>query len=156
MKAAVKRTPGLNRNYNHTLKAILKGAATTVIGRGEDARQCGHQTRLLEGGTKPNLAKPMIARQIASILLAQWRGLRPTETRGGSTKRLTGDESADQVPSSPGRLWWMGSRFEAEVAGPRSKGEGGSGERSSCWGGPRAGARGGGRTGRSRWPGSGG
>ena len=33
----------------------------------------GHYTRLLEGGTKPNLAKLTIARQIASIMLAVWR-----------------------------------------------------------------------------------
>ena len=73
VKAEVKRTRGLNRNFNRTLKAIFKGAATTVIGRGEDARLYGHYTRLLEGGTKPNLAKLTIARQIASILLAVWR-----------------------------------------------------------------------------------
>ena len=73
VKAEVKRTRGLNRNFNRTLKAIFKGAATTVIGRGGDERLCGHYTRLLEGGTKPNLAKLTIARQIASILLAVWR-----------------------------------------------------------------------------------
>jgi transposase len=28
MKAEVKRTRGLNRNFNHTLKTIFKGAAT--------------------------------------------------------------------------------------------------------------------------------
>jgi len=36
MRAEVKRTRGLNRNFNHTLKAIFKGAATTVIGWAED------------------------------------------------------------------------------------------------------------------------
>jgi hypothetical protein len=56
---------------------------------------------------------------------------------------------ADQVPSSPGRLWSKGSRSAGAEAG-RSKGEGGSTERNSCWGGPRAGARGGARAGRSR------
>jgi transposase len=73
VKAEVKRTRGLNRNFNRTLKAIFKGAATTVIGRAEDARLYGHYARLLEGGTKPNLAKLTIARQIASIVLAVWR-----------------------------------------------------------------------------------
>ena len=38
VKAEVKRTLGLNPNFNHTLKAIFKGAATTVIGRAEDER----------------------------------------------------------------------------------------------------------------------
>lgn len=32
-----------------------------------------HYERLLEDGTKPNLAKLTIARQIASITLALWR-----------------------------------------------------------------------------------
>jgi len=73
VKAEVKRTRGLNRNFNRTLKAIFKGAATTVIGRAEDERLYGHYARLLEGGTKPNLAKLTIARQIASIMLAVWR-----------------------------------------------------------------------------------
>ncbi len=36
VKAEVKRSRGLNRNFNHTLKAVFKGAATTVIGRRED------------------------------------------------------------------------------------------------------------------------
>jgi transposase len=73
MKAEVKRTRGLNRNFNHTLKAICKGAATTVIGRAEDDPIYRHYLGLLDGGTKPNLAKLTIARQIASIVLAVWR-----------------------------------------------------------------------------------
>ncbi len=73
MKAEVKRTRGLNRNFNHTLKAIFKGAATTVIGRAEDDPIYRHYLGLLDGGTKPNLAKLTIARQIASIVLAVWR-----------------------------------------------------------------------------------
>jgi transposase len=73
VKAEVKRTRGLNRNFNHTLKAIFKGAATTVIGRKEDEPIYRHYLRLLDGGTKPNLAKLTIARQIASIVLAVWR-----------------------------------------------------------------------------------
>ncbi len=67
-------TRGLNRNYNRVLKQIFKGAATTVIQR---ARQedpiYRHYQQLLEGGTKPNLAKLTIARQIASIILSMWR-----------------------------------------------------------------------------------
>ena len=73
VKAEVKRTRGLNRNFNHTLKAIFKGAATTVIGRAEDDPVYRHYLGLLDGGTKPNLAKLTIARQIASIVLAVWR-----------------------------------------------------------------------------------
>ena len=73
MKAEVKRTRGLNRNLGHTLKAIFKGAATTVIGRAEDDPVYRHDLGLLDGGTKPNLAKLTLARQIASIVLAVWR-----------------------------------------------------------------------------------
>jgi transposase len=73
VKAEVKRTRGLNRNHNHTMKAIFKGAATTEVGRGNDELIYRHCCRLLEGGTKPNLAKLTIARQIASIVLAVWR-----------------------------------------------------------------------------------
>jgi hypothetical protein len=73
VKAAVQQTRGLNRNFNHTLKRIFKGAATTVIGRGEDDPVYRHYERLLDGGAKPNLAKLTIARQIAAIVLALWR-----------------------------------------------------------------------------------
>jgi hypothetical protein len=34
-KAQVRQTRGLNRQFNHTVKAVFKGAATTVIGRGK-------------------------------------------------------------------------------------------------------------------------
>jgi len=44
-----------------------------VIGRGEDDPVYPHYERLLDGGTKPNLAKLTIARQIAAIVLALWR-----------------------------------------------------------------------------------
>ena len=69
----MQQTRGLNRNFNRTLKRVFKGAATTVIGPGEDEPVYRHYLRLLEGGTKPNLAKLTIARQIASIALSLWR-----------------------------------------------------------------------------------
>ena len=73
MKAPVQQTRGLNRNFNRTLKHIFKGAATTVISRAEDEPLYRHYMKLLEGGTKPNLAKLTIARQLASIALSLWR-----------------------------------------------------------------------------------
>ena len=73
MKMPVQQTRGLNRNFNHTLKRIFKGAATTVIGQAEEGPLYRHYLSLLDGGTKPNLAKLTIARQIASIMLALWR-----------------------------------------------------------------------------------
>jgi len=74
VRLPVQQTRGLNRNYNHTLKQIFKGAATTVIqcARREDPLYL-HYKQLLDGGTKPNLAKLTIARQIAAIVLAMWR-----------------------------------------------------------------------------------
>jgi hypothetical protein len=73
VKTAVERTRGLNQNFNHTLKGLFKRAATTVIGRAEDEPLYHHYERFLDGGTKPNLAKLTLARQIAAMALAVWR-----------------------------------------------------------------------------------
>ncbi|MCA1789594.1 MAG: transposase [Thioalkalivibrio sp.] len=73
IKAPVQQTRGLNKNFNRTLKTIFKGAAITVIGQRRDKPLCDHYQRLLDGGTKPNLARLTIARQIAAITLALWR-----------------------------------------------------------------------------------
>lgn len=73
VKAPVQHTRGLNRNFNRTLKHIFKGAATTVISRAEDEPLYRHYVKLLDGGTKPNLARVTIARQLASIALSLWR-----------------------------------------------------------------------------------
>ena len=73
MKAPVQQTRGLNKNCNHVLKDIYKGAATTIIGQARDNPLYQHYQSLLDGGTKPNLAKLTIARQIAAITLALWR-----------------------------------------------------------------------------------
>ena len=73
MRARVLQTRGLNFNYNHLLKAIFKGAATTVIAHsGTNPLREGYE-RQLENGTKPNLAKLTVARQIAAIVLAMWK-----------------------------------------------------------------------------------
>jgi transposase len=73
VKAPVQQTRGLNKNFNHTLKTVYKGAATTVVGQARDEPFYQHYQRLLDSGTKPNLAKLTIARQIAAISLALWR-----------------------------------------------------------------------------------
>jgi transposase len=74
IRAPIQRTRGLNRNFNRSLKHVFKGAATTVIGRaGKDDPLYRHYQQLLDGGTKPNLAKLTISRQIASIVLSVWR-----------------------------------------------------------------------------------
>jgi transposase len=74
LRVQVQQTRGLNRNHNRTLKCIFKGAATTVIYRAQqDDPLYRHYQQLLQGGTKPNLAKLTIARQIAAIVLSLWR-----------------------------------------------------------------------------------
>jgi len=72
-KKRKKATRGLNRNFNPMLKDIMKGAATTVIARANEEPLHNHYQQLLDGGTKPNLARLTIARQIASIVLSMWR-----------------------------------------------------------------------------------
>ncbi len=73
VRARVAQTRGLNFNHNHLLKAIFKGAATTVIAHsGPNPLRAGYD-RQLENGTKPNLAKLTVARQIAAIVLAMWK-----------------------------------------------------------------------------------
>jgi hypothetical protein len=91
VKTAVQRTRGLNQNFNHTLKGIFKGAATTVIGRADDEPLYRHYERLLEGGTKPNLAKLTLARQD--------RGDRPggVARRGGIRPEETGSDGVDRA-----------------------------------------------------------
>ena len=72
VKAPVAQTRGLNLNHNHVLKDIFKGAATTTI-CGKDNRFRGAYDRLLEQGTKPNLAKLTVARKIAAAVLTMWK-----------------------------------------------------------------------------------
>jgi transposase len=73
-RVPIQQTRGLNRNHNRTLKQVFKGAATTVIQRSQEEEPIyRHYQQLLDGGTKPNLAKLTMARQIASIVLSMWR-----------------------------------------------------------------------------------
>ena len=73
MKMPVQQTRGLNRNFNHTLKACFQGSGDDGDRTGRGRASVPHYLSLLDGGTKPNLAKLTIARQIASIMLALWR-----------------------------------------------------------------------------------
>jgi transposase len=73
VRARVAQTRGLNFNHNRMLKAIFKGAATTVIAHsGPNPLREGYD-RQLENGTKPNLAKLTVARNLAAIVLAMWK-----------------------------------------------------------------------------------
>ncbi len=92
IKARVPQTRGLSRQHNRILKSIFKGAATTVITqRNKDPIHARYQ-RLLDGGTKPTLAKLSLARMIAATVLRMWkdeeeydpgRAVPPTEIREG-------------------------------------------------------------------------
>jgi transposase len=73
MRAKVEQTRGLNRNHNHVLKHIFKGAATTVITQLESEPLHQDYQRLIAAGTKPNLAKLTIARKLAAIALSVWK-----------------------------------------------------------------------------------
>ena len=57
-------SPQLGHRSGSTSCRHAKGAATTAIGRGEDDPVYRHYERLLDGGTKPNLAKLTLARQL--------------------------------------------------------------------------------------------
>ncbi len=72
-RAQVQKTRGLSRRDNHTLKAIFKGAATTVITQGKACPVYDDYRRLLDAGTKPNLAKLTVARKIAAAVLRMWK-----------------------------------------------------------------------------------
>jgi transposase len=72
-RAKVQQTRGLNRSHNHMLKDVFKGAATTVVAIHRDCPLGQDYQRLLDGGTKPNLAKLTLARKIAATTLAMWK-----------------------------------------------------------------------------------
>lgn len=73
VRATVEQTRGLNRNHNHVLKYVFKGAAMTVITQlASDPLHQDYQ-RLIAAGTKPNLAKLTIARKLAAIALSVWK-----------------------------------------------------------------------------------
>jgi transposase len=69
----VAQTRGLNRNRQPLLKAIFKGAATTVVMMMSKHPLHADYQRALQAGTKPNLARVTLARRIASAVLAIWK-----------------------------------------------------------------------------------
>jgi len=62
---------GLNRNYQHDLKNVFKGAATTVL-RHSGPLQQFYASRVAQG-MKPELALLTLARKIAVITLTVWK-----------------------------------------------------------------------------------
>lgn len=67
------QTRGLNHNRHPELKAIFKGAATTIIQQMHNHPLYRDYQRMLNAGIKPNLAKLTLARRVAASVLAMWR-----------------------------------------------------------------------------------
>jgi transposase len=62
---------GLNRNYNHDLKNLFKGAA---IGAATKPGPCAEfYAELLAKGMRPEMARLTLARKIATIVLIVWK-----------------------------------------------------------------------------------
>jgi transposase len=73
VRAQKAQTRGLSRKRHPRLKAVFKGAATTVIAQlTEDPLHADYQ-RMLKSGIKPTLAKLTLARKIAATVLSMWK-----------------------------------------------------------------------------------
>jgi transposase len=72
-RATIQKTRGLTRTFNRRLKYVFKGAATTVITKLAGTPMHDDYERMLDAGTKPNLAKLTLARKIAATFLAMWK-----------------------------------------------------------------------------------
>lgn len=73
VRGQVYQTRGLTRQRHPVLKAIFKGAATSVIQQLPEDPLHEHYERMLASGIKPNLAKLTVARRVAAIVLAMWK-----------------------------------------------------------------------------------
>jgi transposase len=73
VRAQRAQTRGLNRKRNPRLKAVFKGAATTVIAQLTDDPLHADYERMLKSGIKPPLAKLTLARKIAATVLSMWK-----------------------------------------------------------------------------------
>jgi len=73
VRAQVAQARGLTRQRHPVLKAIFKGAATTVITQMSTHPLHADYQRRLAAGIKPNLARLTLARQIAAAVLAMWK-----------------------------------------------------------------------------------
>ena len=73
VRAPVIQARGLNKACNRQLKGLFVGAAKTALRcRRPNPLRDAHE-RMVEAGTKPNLAQLTIARKIAAVVLAMWK-----------------------------------------------------------------------------------
>jgi hypothetical protein len=73
IRAQCVQTRGLSRKRHPRLKAVFKGAATTVIAQLADDPLHADYERMLKCGIKPTLAKLTLARKIAATVLSMWK-----------------------------------------------------------------------------------
>lgn len=64
------QTRGLNRHYNHRLKAVFKSAAAGACDAGPYKQ---YYERLLESGMRAEMARLTVARKLAATVLALWK-----------------------------------------------------------------------------------
>jgi len=62
---------GLNLNHNHVLKEIFKDAAATAVSRQGPFRE--FYARQLATGKDPEIARVIVARKLATIVLTLWK-----------------------------------------------------------------------------------
>ena len=62
---------GLNRNHNHDVKNLLKGAAISALQRPGPLQD--FYAALVEKGMRPSMARLTLARKIAAITLTMWK-----------------------------------------------------------------------------------
>ena len=73
VQAELPQTRGLTRQRHPLLKAVFKGAATSVIVQMTTHPLHADYQRRLASGIKPNLARLTLARQLAATVLAMWK-----------------------------------------------------------------------------------
>jgi transposase len=73
VRCEVQQTRGLTRRRHPLLKAVFKGAATSVVLRMTTHPLHADYQRMLQTGIKPNLAKLTLARRIAAMVLSMWK-----------------------------------------------------------------------------------
>ena len=73
VRSRVYQTRGLNKACNRQLKDIFVGAARAALRCRRPNPLLDAYERMVEAGTKPNLARLTIARKIAAVVLAMWK-----------------------------------------------------------------------------------
>ena len=96
---------GLNRNHNHDVKNLLKGAAISALQRPGPLQD--FYAALVEKGMRPSMARLTLARKIAAITfnhVEERSEFRPQTVAATSSLSISGEEqpSIRRVPSAIG------------------------------------------------------